>query len=155
LRLVTKKLNFSAGAPELLLVELLELPPLLELLLVSPLDVLVLDALLLLDVEPPEPPVPRLIWLSLPHPVMAKRTPPLTKKNPNRSIFIPTTFPRFQAARFHRMPMRNLHLCAMERRPRNTLPGNDSSLRTFFRKASFFEKVRSGSYNSDCLGRST
>jgi len=56
LRLVTKKLNFSVGPPELLDVEL-ELPPeLLELPVISPLDDPVPE---LEDVElPPLPPVP-------------------------------------------------------------------------------------------------
>lgn len=75
--LVTKKLKFVAGPPELLL-ELLELPEPLELpeLLELPEPLELPEVLELLDVSPPEdevvtsePPVPRLISVSLPQPV--------------------------------------------------------------------------------------
>jgi hypothetical protein len=78
LRLVTKKLNFSSGAPELLLA--------LELLLVSPLLELVLLPLL------PEPPDPKLISLSLPHPMARKNDPQAIIDIAQRRMFMVDPF---------------------------------------------------------------
>lgn len=83
LRLVTKKLNFSAGMPELLLelLLLLELP--LEVLDVSPLE---------LPEEEDELLLPKTISLSLPQPTTSETTVQPSIESTQCRIFMRTTF---------------------------------------------------------------